>query len=66
MTHEIDDSAEVNCEACERGYRLAGDGLHYDDEHGGATWGVCRRVVAKLEQQDRANRGEREVKGNQP
>lgn len=36
------------CEACERNYRLAVDGLHYDDERGGATWGVCRKVTSAL------------------
>lgn len=41
------DLAAVVCEACEQGYRLAKDGLHYDDERGGATWGVCRKVTAR-------------------
>lgn len=42
---------ELECEACQRGCRLNPDGLHYDDERGGRTWGVCRRVVAELERQ---------------
>lgn len=36
------------CEACDAGFRLAGDGVHYDDAKGGWTWGVCRREVARL------------------
>lgn len=36
----------VNCEACDRGYRLAPDGLHHDDDCGGVTWGICRKVGA--------------------
>lgn len=36
----------VNCEACDAGYRLADDGIHYDARD--ATWGVCRKVVAIL------------------
>lgn len=36
-------AVEVECEACERGYRLNPDGLHYDDERGGRTWGICRK-----------------------
>lgn len=42
---------DTNCEACDAGYRLAKDGLHYNDEHGGRTWGVCRKVVASLDKQ---------------
>ena len=38
---------EVDCEACERGYRLNPNGLHYNDERGGATWGVCRKLSGK-------------------
>lgn len=34
------------CEACEDGYRLALDGIHYD--HNGSTWGVCRKVVSSI------------------
>src|SRR6476619_7054261 len=36
------------CEACAYGYRLAAGGLHYNDDRGGATWGVCRKVAAAL------------------
>jgi hypothetical protein len=45
---------EPTCEACESGMRLTPDHLHYDDARGGATWGVCRKFVAKC----RAERGE--------
>lgn len=38
------DEEPITCEACEAGYRLAVDGLHYDDDGGGWTWGVCRKV----------------------
>lgn len=41
-------AVEVECEACERGYRLNPDGLHYNDARGGATWGVCRKKVAAI------------------
>lgn len=34
------------CEACEDGYRLASDGIHYD--HNDSTWGVCRKVIAAI------------------
>ena len=40
---------EVTCEACDAGYRLNSDGLHYDDDRGGRTWGVCRKVVELLD-----------------
>jgi hypothetical protein len=36
---------DVQCEACESGFRRASDGLHYDDAHGGATWGQCRKIT---------------------
>lgn len=38
---------DATCEACDAGYRLADDGIHYNDASGGWTWGVCRKVVAK-------------------
>lgn len=44
-------TVDTNCEACDAGYRLAKDGLHYNDEHGGRTWGVCRKVVASLDKE---------------
>ena len=40
-------TAGVDCEACEAGYRLAPDGLHYNDARGGGTWGVCRKLTPK-------------------
>lgn len=39
-------SQDVKCEACDAGYRLTADGLHYD--HKDWTWGVCRKVVAAI------------------
>lgn len=33
------------CEACEAGFRLVPDGIHYDDVHDGLTWGVCRKLT---------------------
>lgn len=39
---------KATCEACEQGFRLAPDGIHYDDARGGWTWGVCRKVTASL------------------
>ena len=41
-------AVEVNCEACDQGYRLNPDGLHYNHNLNDSTWGVCRRVVAAL------------------
>lgn len=39
----------MSCEACAAKMRRTPDGLHYDDARGGATWGVCRTVVAKTQ-----------------
>lgn len=36
----------LTCEACDAGYPLAPDGLHYDPRD--VTWGVCRKVVAAI------------------
>lgn len=44
------------CEACEDGYRLASDGIHYD--HNDSTWGVCRKVIASI-RMDRERKRER-------
>jgi hypothetical protein len=43
----LDCGADVKCEACDAGYRLAADGIHYNDARGGWTWGVCRKIVAQ-------------------
>jgi len=37
----------MSCEACGWGLRRVADGMHYDDARGGATWGVCRTIVAE-------------------
>jgi hypothetical protein len=34
------------CEACAAGYRLASDGIHYDQND--STWGVCRKITASI------------------
>jgi hypothetical protein len=47
---EGNQQADVSCEACDAGYRLVADGIHYDDARGGQTWGVCRKVVEQLRQ----------------
>lgn len=39
-------ASAVQCEACDAGYRLGRNGVHYDDAHGGSTWGVCQKIVA--------------------
>ena len=45
--------ALASCEACAAGMRLGDEGaLHYDDARNGATWGVCRRVVARHEREE--------------
>jgi len=57
---EIDASgrAVVTCEACDAGFRLNPDGLHYNDSRNGATWGVCRKFVAAVtrEREEKENR----------
>ena len=40
-----DSGRESRCEACEAGYRLVADGIHYDDARGGWTWGLCRKLT---------------------
>lgn len=49
------------CRACDKGLRLAPDGLHYDDEHSGQTWGVCDKVVETLNARQRAERAARRL-----
>jgi hypothetical protein len=47
----------ATCEACVRGYRLTPDGLHYDDDGGGGTWGICRTQVLRSERAELARAG---------
>jgi hypothetical protein len=47
----------ATCEACARGYRLTPDGLHYDDDGGGGTWGICRTQVLRSERAELARAG---------
>lgn len=49
------------CRACDKGLRLAPDGIHYDDERGGQTWGVCDKVVESANTRQRAGRAARKI-----
>lgn len=42
--HEHRWLSSAKCEACDAGMRLV-DKIHYNELHGGATWGICRKLT---------------------